>query len=203
MSSVSPSGTRSRLLYPRVIDSITGFKNFTNWTVTSLHYWGENPVGEWNIKIRNTRKDRKPRQVNEDTSPWGPWFDCDVKCGGGRKYRYRTNCTTISRRAADLKYCVNSTACNLQPCLPVAGGFSNWSPWSECSVTCGGGTQQRNRLCTNPRPGNNGTKCKGPAHETRTCASEMCPTPGDCFYIVSPQIVLKKIKLLLIHIRAL
>ena len=56
--------------------------------------------------------------VNEDTSPWGPWFDCDVKCGGGRKHRYRTNCTTISRRAADLKYCVNSTACNLQPCPP-------------------------------------------------------------------------------------
>jgi len=177
MSSVSPSGTRSRLLYPRVIDSITGFKNFTNWTVTSLHYWGENPVGEWNIKIRNTMKDRKPRQVNEDTSPWGPWFDCDVKCGGGRKHRYRTNCTTISRSAADLKYCVNSTACNLQPCPPVAGVFSDWSPWSECSVSCGGGTQQRNRSCTNPRPGNNGTKCKGPAHETQTCASEMCPTP--------------------------
>ena len=62
MSSVSPSGTWSRLLYPRVIDSITGFKNFTNWTVTSLHYWGENPVGEWKIKIKNTRKARKARQ---------------------------------------------------------------------------------------------------------------------------------------------
>ena len=62
MISVSPSGTQSKLLYPRVIDSITGFKNFTNWTVTSLHYWGENPVGEWNIIIENTKKDRKVRQ---------------------------------------------------------------------------------------------------------------------------------------------
>lgn len=62
MSSVSPSGTRSKLLYPRVIDSITGFKNFTDWAVTSLHYWGENPVGQWNIIIKNTRKDRKARE---------------------------------------------------------------------------------------------------------------------------------------------
>ena len=63
----------------------------------------------------------------------------------------------------------------------VVGGFSTWSSWSECSVTCGGGIQQRNRSCTNPQPGNNGTKCMGLAHETRICASEMCPTPGDCF----------------------
>ncbi|KAL9963178.1 hypothetical protein ACROYT_G032353 [Oculina patagonica] len=63
MSSVSPSGTRSKLLYPRVIDSITGFKNFTNWTVTSLHYWGENPVGNWRIIIRNTKQKRRKREV--------------------------------------------------------------------------------------------------------------------------------------------
>ncbi len=62
MSSVSPSETRSRLLYPRVIDSITSFKYFRNWTVTSLHYWGENPVGKWKIIIRNTKPNRKTRE---------------------------------------------------------------------------------------------------------------------------------------------
>jgi len=66
MSFVSPSGTRSRLLYPRVIDSLTGLKNFTNWKVTSLHQWGENPIGKWNIIIRNTRKNRKTRQGNNN-----------------------------------------------------------------------------------------------------------------------------------------
>lgn len=70
--------------------------------------------------------------------------------------------------------------------VSVAGGFSEWSNWSKCSVTCGGGTQQRNRSCTNPRPEKYGTKCKGPAHETKTCASKMCPTTGDCSYSSLP-----------------
>jgi len=56
--------------------------------------------------------------VNEDSSPWGSWFECEVTCGGGRKWRYRTNCRTSSRRVEDISECVNSTACNLQPCPP-------------------------------------------------------------------------------------
>ena len=80
MSSLSPSGTRSRLLYPRVIDSITGFKNFTNLKVTSLHYWGENPVGEWNIIIRNTRKERKRRQGKM----------CYITCKRNWTFKFRT-----------------------------------------------------------------------------------------------------------------
>ncbi|KAJ7361881.1 hypothetical protein OS493_014526 [Desmophyllum pertusum] len=80
MSSVSPSETQSRLLYPRAMDSLTGLKNLTNWAVTSLHYWGENPVGEWKITIRNTKPKRNSRNVNEEYSPWGTWSECDVTC---------------------------------------------------------------------------------------------------------------------------
>ena len=64
MWSVSPSKTKSELLYPRVIDSITGYKNLSNWTVTSLHYWGENPVGNWYITIRNTKPHRSTRSAH-------------------------------------------------------------------------------------------------------------------------------------------
>lgn len=62
MSSVSPSRTQSTLFYPRAFDSLTGEKRFSNWTVTSLHYWGENPIGNWTITIRNT----KPRRNNRN-----------------------------------------------------------------------------------------------------------------------------------------
>lgn len=62
MSSVSPSGTQSQLLYPRVMDSFFGYKNLKNWTVTSLHYWGENPAGNWSITIRNTKPRRNDRK---------------------------------------------------------------------------------------------------------------------------------------------
>ena len=56
MISKSPSGTKSQLLYPRFLDSFSSRKNLTNWNVTSLHYWGENPAGDWNITIRSTKK---------------------------------------------------------------------------------------------------------------------------------------------------
>ena len=55
MSATSPAGTKSKLLYPRPIDRLTNFKNLTNWTVTSLHYWGEEPRGDWNITITNMK----------------------------------------------------------------------------------------------------------------------------------------------------
>lgn len=55
MFSTSPSGTRSKLLYSRKIDVLTGRKNLTDWRVTSLHYWGEKPFGNWNFTIRSAR----------------------------------------------------------------------------------------------------------------------------------------------------
>ena len=64
MSSVSPSRTQSTLFYPRAFDSLTGEKRFSNWTVTSLHYWGENPIGNWTITIRNTKPRRNNRNGN-------------------------------------------------------------------------------------------------------------------------------------------
>lgn len=66
--------------------------------------------------------------------------------------------------------------------LSVDGGYSDWSSWSLCSVTCGNGTQQRNRLCTNPPPTNNGAPCRGPAHQTRICASRIWPPIGNHLY---------------------
>lgn len=55
MTAESPSGTQSQLLYPRTYDSFISRRNFTNWNVTSLHYWGENPAGDWHVRISNTR----------------------------------------------------------------------------------------------------------------------------------------------------
>ena len=60
--------------------------------------------------------------------------------------------------------------------LSVDGGYSVWSDWSECSATCGGGTQSRYRTCTNPAPAYGGADCSGPASETRTCAENECPS---------------------------
>ena len=59
--------------------------------------------------------------------------------------------------------------------LPVAGNFSEWSDWGPCSSSCGTGTQNRTRTCTNPPPINNGSDCEGFRVEERLCNGSSCP----------------------------
>ena len=60
----------------------------------------------------------------------------------------------------------------------VDGKYTEWTNWTDCSMTCGGGTQGRTRTCTNPAPANGGRDCKdqGEALETRECNTEPCPS---------------------------
>ncbi|KAL9955603.1 hypothetical protein ACROYT_G036947 [Oculina patagonica] len=61
-------------------------------------------------------------------------------------------------------------------CREVDDGFSNWSDWGPCSVTCGGGTHKRVRTCTNPPPQNGGKDCEGLKEMSQKCSSNECPT---------------------------
>ncbi|XP_078588098.1 uncharacterized protein LOC144869084 isoform X2 [Branchiostoma floridae x Branchiostoma japonicum] len=69
----------------------------------------------------------------------------------------------------------------------VDGGWSDWSPWSTCSVTCGVGEQTRDRTCTNPAPANGGADCDGPTQETQACDTGVsCPVCSDLYPGLSP-----------------
>ncbi|XP_065053920.1 L-rhamnose-binding lectin CSL1-like isoform X2 [Rhopilema esculentum] len=57
----------------------------------------------------------------------------------------------------------------------VDGGYSNWSDFSKCSKSCGGGIQERHRSCTEPAPKNGGKSCEGADSETRACNANPCP----------------------------
>uniref|UniRef100_H3AZK2 TIL domain-containing protein n=1 Tax=Latimeria chalumnae TaxID=7897 RepID=H3AZK2_LATCH len=63
-------------------------------------------------------------------------------------------------------------------CKAVDGTWTPWSPWSDCPVTCGQGTQIRNRACINPPPRNNGSDCEGPETEAQNCSTLPCPVDG-------------------------
>lgn len=79
-----------------------------------------------------------------------------------------------------LKIFIPSPSCML-PCLfifsdlspaPVEGQWSDWGPWSKCSVTCDTGTEQRQRRCS---PSVHGwAECKGPHQESRECTNPSC-----------------------------
>ena len=57
----------------------------------------------------------------------------------------------------------------------VDGKWSVFAYWSECSATCGGGTQTRTRTCTNPAPDYGGLDCQGESTETQDCNTHLCP----------------------------
>ena len=60
-------------------------------------------------------------------------------------------------------------------CVAIDGGYTEFSE-SECSVTCGGGTKNLTRTCTNPPPSNGGKDCSelGPAEKTVRCNEAIC-----------------------------
>ena len=59
------------------------------------------------------------------------------------------------------------------------GGYSDWSDWSTCDVTCGGGLMQRYRSCNSPAPSNGGRDCAaiglGASMESKACNIMSCP----------------------------
>ena len=52
--------------------------------------------------------------------------------------------------------------------------WETWSTWGTCSVSCGGGTQERNRNKTQEALFG-GTDCVGNDTETQNCSTNGCP----------------------------
>lgn len=81
---------------------------------------------------------------------------------------------------------VHGWVCVLQYCIvlfPLAaldGNWGEWSQWSTCTRTCGGGEQQRTRECNNPAPANGGRECEGAFRQSdRLCSYQGCPGAND------------------------
>lgn len=51
-------------------------------------------------------------------------------------------------------------------------GWNDWEDWTECSVTCGEGSQTRSRTC---KLHASSGLCGGPSNEERQCQRPSCP----------------------------
>ena len=93
------------------------------------------------------------RNCNDNECPiwseWTIWTDCTVTCGGGKTVRTR-RCGLPDTLTPEIRalFCAGgdateSKACNEEAC-PVP---TEWSGWSQCSKSCGGGTRTKTRQC--------------------------------------------------------
>ena len=59
-----------------------------------------------------------------------------------------------------------------------------WDDWSNCSRTCGGGTQSRSRRVVTHEE-NGGTACSGPSSQSQVCNTGACPPGKNNLLLVS------------------
>ncbi|CAG5109987.1 Oidioi.mRNA.OKI2018_I69.chr2.g4444.t2.cds [Oikopleura dioica] len=140
----------------------------------------------------------------ESLCEWSPWSEpkapCTATCGGGTQPRDRT-CNerpkSFESPEAPRRTCekipdieegcpgafTEQTPCSFDACPPKCE-FGEWSCWSECSATCGGGKMSRERPCNCPEGvpesecENNG-QCDGEPIEEQDCNTDVT-CPPDC-----------------------
>jgi len=115
---------------------------------------------------------------------WAEWTGCTASCGGGTKRRSRV--IEHSPRHGG-RLCMPNSKEELSPCNTQScdGGcrnatWSDWEPWSTCSVTCGQGYEMRERGVAQEASAVCGTPVSGPMEEFRECLAPSCTTPIDC-----------------------
>ncbi|ELV13783.1 Thrombospondin type-1 domain-containing protein 7A [Tupaia chinensis] len=112
------------------------------------------------------------------------WSTCQLSekavCGNGIKTRM-LDCVRSDGKSVDLKYCEElgleknwqmNTSCVVE--CPVNCQLSDWSPWSECSQTCGlTGKMIRRRTVTQPFQGD-GRPCPSLMDQSKPCPVKPC-----------------------------
>ena len=56
----------------------------------------------------------------------------------------------------------------------MAGGWSAWTGYGQCSKLCGGGLKTRTRSCNSPVPACGGGQCPGSNTDTAQCNTDCC-----------------------------
>ncbi|XP_062528132.1 hemicentin-1 isoform X4 [Bombyx mori] len=120
-------------------------------------------------------------QVPGKWSDWSKWSYCNVTCGPGYQFRSRSchyideynntidNTTQSDTVIVDESACKGESGdkrkCRMPQCEDEESHpkWSVWSRWSQCSSSCGSGTQTRTRRCRTK------VKCTGDNVQVRKC----------------------------------
>ncbi|RNA19970.1 A disintegrin and metallo ase with thrombospondin motifs 20, partial [Brachionus plicatilis] len=126
--------------------------------------------------------------IKSDKCDHNPEEDCKIlwcKADSPKSNAYQ--CVTTNTKWADGTPCRTRGSYNGDLCLngecvnpknknnnPVDGGFSEWSEFTSCSRSCGGGVRKRYRTCDNPEPKNGGKYCVGKRVWYESCNTQNC-----------------------------
>ncbi|XP_057195389.1 adhesion G protein-coupled receptor B1 isoform X8 [Triplophysa rosa] len=114
--------------------------------------------------------------VDGEWNEWSSWSSCSSTCSNGTMQRTR-ECNGPSYGGMEcLGEWKQQRDCFPIEC-PVDGQWQPWSTWAGCSKTCGGGSQQRQRVCYGPFF--KGEACPGDREEVRRCNEKKCPEPHE------------------------
>ena len=105
---------------------------------------------------------------------YGEWSECSKTCGTGTKRRTGTCFYNGTERPDSLcpGNSVEKINCNTETCPR----WTKWRNWSDCSHTCGGGSQSRTRNCFQNRRRVSKYKCSGEPKEIKACNLHSCPS---------------------------
>ncbi len=122
------------------------------------------------------------RPCNTDACPidctvddWSEWGQCSTSCGPGSRTRTRSIRTPREGSGADCPPLSETTDCGNQPC-PTDCVVSEWSEWTPCDLSCGGGSSMRTRTIISS-PANGGIDCPS-LIQVKPCNNQACDK--DC-----------------------
>lgn len=133
------------------------------------------------LNLEDEKCNEHPCPVDGNWGAWSDWTHCPVTCGDSVETRSR-DCDNPKPDHGGMNCSgdyIEKRECTIgQPCA-VDGNWSDWSKWTDCSFTCGNGTQMRNRECNNPEPEYGGLNCSGSDVENEVCYTGVeCPVEG-------------------------
>jgi len=109
---------------------------------------------------------------------WSDWSACTLSCVSGSEQSIQTRSCTNPPPAFGGKQChgANMKVCEVPSCAepPAPAIDGSWGPWSQCSTSCGQGTQTR--VCNHSAPSDGGHGCEGA--NVRECIQPPCPING-------------------------